>query len=283
MKASEVLSKEVVLTDVNGTAFGLKTIEGKPRVSSTPYSYDIAEGNVLNHKEWSKLGYNAGVGATAEDLIVLSGAYVFPTDNTAMTVESSDNTQDKTGGTGALKVKITYLDKLYAENTVEVTLNGTTAVAIESSAGVNANIFRINSFKITSVGTGGVSVGNLSIKAGGVTYGYIIAGQTYSRDFIYTVPAGKALFITSFTLGSTSATAQKNCRFTLRANYDHDLETVSAVNLFYPLFEATLTDQTMQRSLEIPIKIPATVTLRMSVMGDGTIATGSARGWIESV
>jgi hypothetical protein len=37
------------LIDDLGVAFGVKQIDGKPRVSSTPYLYDIAEGNVTGH------------------------------------------------------------------------------------------------------------------------------------------------------------------------------------------------------------------------------------------
>jgi hypothetical protein len=34
------------------------------RVQSVPYTYDISEGNVGGHSSWSKIGFNAAIGAT---------------------------------------------------------------------------------------------------------------------------------------------------------------------------------------------------------------------------
>lgn len=42
------------IADENGLAYGVKQIDGKPRVSSMPYLYDIAEGNVTGHVPFSK-------------------------------------------------------------------------------------------------------------------------------------------------------------------------------------------------------------------------------------
>ncbi len=46
----------VKLKDENGVPYGVRHIDNKPRISSMPYLYDIAEGNVPNHEPWSKLG-----------------------------------------------------------------------------------------------------------------------------------------------------------------------------------------------------------------------------------
>jgi hypothetical protein len=39
-----------------GVPYGVKHINNKPRVSSMPYLYDIAEGNVTDHVPFAKLG-----------------------------------------------------------------------------------------------------------------------------------------------------------------------------------------------------------------------------------
>ena len=50
--------------DETGTTYTVKQIDGKPRVSSMPYLYDIAEGNVADHAIFAKLGYNGDIGCT---------------------------------------------------------------------------------------------------------------------------------------------------------------------------------------------------------------------------
>ena len=84
----------VGLKDENGTAYGVKHVENKIRVSSMPYLYDIAEGNVSGHSSWYIFGYTPAVGLTESDIWSKGGTYVFPTSAQQMEVVSSDNTQD---------------------------------------------------------------------------------------------------------------------------------------------------------------------------------------------
>ena len=60
--------------DTNGVENGFKNVNGKPRFSSMPYLFDIAEGNVAEHTSYAKLGYNGDVGATEEDIITQGGS-----------------------------------------------------------------------------------------------------------------------------------------------------------------------------------------------------------------
>ena len=90
----------VKLKDENGAAYGVKHVQNKPRVSSMPYLYDIAEGNVTGHSMWSKIGYNPTVAGTEEDLWSAGGLYVFPTTSDGqMEVVSSLATADVDKGT----------------------------------------------------------------------------------------------------------------------------------------------------------------------------------------
>jgi len=82
------------LVDESGTPYGVKHIGNKPRVSSMPYLYDIAEGNVSGHAAFSKIGYNPLGSTTEQDIWSAGGTYVFPTAAAAMEVVSGDNTQD---------------------------------------------------------------------------------------------------------------------------------------------------------------------------------------------
>lgn len=86
------------LQDENGDAYGVKHINNKPRVSSMPYLYDIAEGNVPNHVAWSKISYApsmvANVNTDVWSYSATQPVYIFPTAAMGMEVLSSNNTDD---------------------------------------------------------------------------------------------------------------------------------------------------------------------------------------------
>lgn len=92
------------LKDESGVGYGVKHVNNKPRVSSMPYPYDIAEGNIADHWPWSKMGYTPTMNTTESDLWSKAGVYTFCTTAGKWEVVSSDNTQDigtsiKTGTT----------------------------------------------------------------------------------------------------------------------------------------------------------------------------------------
>lgn len=65
--------------DESGNAYGVKHIENKPRVSSMPYAWDIAECNFSDHRSLRKFGHNSTVGATSEEVWDGSVAYSYLT------------------------------------------------------------------------------------------------------------------------------------------------------------------------------------------------------------
>ena len=75
----------VKFIDENGVPYGVKHIDNKPRFSSMPYLYDVAEGNVSNHKAFRVLGINLAVpNGTLEDVCIQSANIPLPTAATAM-------------------------------------------------------------------------------------------------------------------------------------------------------------------------------------------------------
>ena len=68
----------VQLVDEAGALYGVKHIGNKPRVSSMPYLFDIAEGNVAGHMPWSMMAYNGDIGTAEEDVWVTGGLYAWP-------------------------------------------------------------------------------------------------------------------------------------------------------------------------------------------------------------
>jgi hypothetical protein len=86
-------SNSVYLKDESGVAYGVKHIENKPRVSTMPYLYDIAEGLISGHTSWVKVGYNPAITTSEEDVWSAGGSYVFPTAADGWDVVSS-STED---------------------------------------------------------------------------------------------------------------------------------------------------------------------------------------------
>lgn len=273
---SEAGYQNVQLVDETGTPYGIREIDNKPRVSSMDYLYDIAEGNVAGHEAWVKSGYNPNVGTTQETVWSYSTEYSFPGAAQQMEVVSTDNTADIPGGTGALLVTIYYLDGNYVERSEVVSLNGTTPVPTTHN-----NLYRINGFRCTAIGTDDVPAGNISLRGvgGGTVYSYIPAGYTRARNIVYTVPDGKNLYITSVMY--SCADAAKGVRFINHANYDN----VPGVprSFFLPYGEAVLYNNTVYRPLELPTVFPEHTDIKVSVISTqaGAIADVVLRGWLE--
>lgn len=267
--------------DDSGAQYGIKQVDGKPRVSSMPYTYDIAEGNVSNHVNWSKIGFNSAIGATEEEMWVVGGAYVFPTGALTMTAvsDSVEDDPDKGAGvpgTGAWTLTGYYLTTAFVEKTVTITLNGTSAVTIA------ADIYRWQNCRVTTTGTGMAPAGNITIASGGTTYGYISAGRTRMRQCIWTVPAGKVLYVTQIAFSCSDQAASKMCRFTTKANYDNLSGAILPRGLWMPFNEVTLNNTAYFRELNPPTKLPATVDLKVSALTNSAAqGTCSLRGWVE--
>ena len=272
------------LVDDNGSAFGVKHIDGKLRVIDTPYLYEIAEGNIPGHEEFERLGYNADIDITTEDIWSVGGSYVFPVAAQQMELVSTsiEDDPDKGGavaGTGIHAVTVYYLDNTYAAQTEDVTLNGTGVVTTTA-----VNILRVNSIKAKTVGTGGSAAGTISIRnlADTPVYSQIEVGSTRSRNSIYTVPLGKTLYITSL-FGGCGAAAATTATITLLVKYDHEADAVR--DFFMPHAEIIIGSGSggFQRTFEIPIYVPAGVDIkcRATTTANNTAVSVGLRGWTE--
>jgi len=239
--------------------------------------YDmIAKGQIAGHTAWVKSGYNPNVGTSEETVWSYSTQYVYPIAAMQMEVVSSDNTQDIPGGTGALGVTITYLDGSFNEHSEVVALNGTTVVPTAHN-----NLYRINSFRCTTVGTNGKPVGNITLRGvgGGTVYSYMLAGYTRARNIVYTVPEGYNLYVTSATWSCSEAT--KGVRFINHANYDD--ASGAPRSFFLPYSEVTLYNAALYRPLEMPTRFPEHTDVKVSVVSAqaGAMADVVLRGWLE--
>lgn len=266
-------------TSTTGALAGFKQADGKPRVSAMSYPYDIAEGSVTGHTLFAKLGYNADVGATEEDIWTVGGTYSFP--STAMRMQViSTSLNDTAGGTGLQSVRISYLDNTYAPLTETITLTGTTAVPT-----VATNILRVNAIRVVTAGINNVAAGDINCTntTGTVIYRQISAGYTRGRGAIYTVPLGKILYITTIHVSSGYTTAGKVVRWIGRANYDDASNTILPVGVYMAHFESMTQDMSDTREMTVPMRIPATCDVKVSAVsnGAGSFCQCAFRGWLE--
>ncbi len=160
-------------------------------------------GMVPGHTIMSAMGeYESGnVDTNGEDVCrweEVGGPARLPTPAAAgeqMTVISDDNADNGATATGVLTVRIHYLDNTGAEQTEDVTLNGTTGVDTTAT-----DMRFINDFYVLTVGSNGVAEGNITLyKKGGAIgtdlYNFIVAGGNKSMLPHRMIPLAKTLYL----------------------------------------------------------------------------------------
>jgi hypothetical protein len=264
--------------DTSDNVLGFKVVDGKPRISTTPIGIDIARGNFTGERPWSKIGYCANINATERDLAPqLGGLYPFPASAVTINIVSTVDNDKSTGG-GARTITVHYLKSDCSATTSTVSMNGTANVLVASDA------FRVNNVRVMTTGTSNNTIGNICVFATGATLGYISAGQTRMRQLVWTVPLGQTLYISQATFSAAKQAAAHYIKFTTRANADNLTGTILQRGLFQAYNEVILGNAPMTQMIDPPVKIPATVDIKVSVVADGTDtadATCALRGWLE--
>jgi len=271
--------------DDSGLEHGFKNADGKPRFSSMPYAYDIAEGNITGHVAWNKYAINDDVdSANEEDVWCVGGSYVWPAGAQQMEVVSSSVEDDPVKadtnpGSGIHSVRIYYLDVNFVEKTTDVTLNGTGVVTTTAT-----DIYRINRIRPLIVGSGLKAAGNIDVRNTADTpiYSRIATGFTKGRQLVYTVPQAKVLFINQFTGSVGGTTAPKYGRFTIRSTWDDISLTRNAWMTAYG--ESGQSSGFFSIQYLCPIKFPAgsDIIVSCKTLDDNCYVTASLRGWQES-
>lgn len=276
MPSITVVSMPVVTASITSTQL---TADGKIRISANDYKCDIAEGNISGHKRWEKIGYNDAIGTSQETMWVTSSEYVFPTIAGQLRISSTSTQDTLTTGTGAWTARIGYLKSDYSEGNVTLNLNGTNNV---DSGASHADVWRVQSFRILSAGTNFSPVGTLTLTHLGnsITVGQMRPGRTRARTAVYTVPLGKTLYVNNL---GFSCVGTKYLIFTFHAGYSEAGDVILPRGMFMPQFEVALLNTPYSKILEVPIKLPATTDLKVSVIAEaaGSLATCSLRGWTE--
>lgn len=150
---------------------------------------------------------------------------------------SSANAADASGSTGAITMKVRYLNASYAITESTVTLAGQTKVDIGTA-------LRFLSAKVLTVGSGGKNAGIIYFYDSSDTvtsgvpqtatkiFGHMVAGDNITFDSNFTVPAGHTYRLTKLTISSmdSTTTAKAHCnQMKIRDNAG------AAIWLVYPL------------------------------------------------
>jgi hypothetical protein len=195
---------------------------------------------------------------------------------------------DSSAATGAMAVKIDYLDSTYAEKKEIIILNTNSQVA-----SINSNYFRINSFRVIACGTKATpvytTVGNLALRKATVAspfYSYITAGFTRARNIVYTVPTGKTLYFNMWQAGAATNNDTKiqTIRVMTMANREPSTGFLTG-DIFYPYTELLLSNETASIVFSVPTRLLSKTDIKVRAIGltgfTGPVTT-VLRGWLES-
>lgn len=256
--------------DENGLPYGIERIGNVPRVSSRPYTYDIAEGSVSGLSSIRKFGHNDDVGAALETVWGAGGLYPWPASAEILKVSSSEAEDDGDPvGDGARTMQLFGLDANYALQNETITLNGEGAVSTTKSY---IRLFR------AVVLTAGVSLGNegtISVKnnANAITLLSIEPLKNQTLAAIFTIPAG--------------CTGHIVCWFTATSS-----NKVTEANLFVKPFgqvfqvraHLELNQGQFQQEFAFPEIVPekSDIDLRASAVGGGGAVGGGFELWYET-
>ena len=212
-----------------------------------------------------RMAFNPALG-TAATITPQGGAYQWPT-AVFQPVVASSNAVDAAAGTGARTIRVSYLDGDYAEQSEIVTLNGTTNVTMAAE-----DVLRIQDVRVVTAGSGGVTAGNITVKNADATVGYIGAGYNCNRQGVFTVPAGRRLFIVGVKLSATHTASNKRAILAI---------TRRTGAIFNTLWEAAMPDGAFEESFSFPLILPEKTDFFCRGVSDGTATVHMfIEGWL---
>lgn len=270
----------VKLIDNLGAPQGVKFVDGKPRVSATPYTFDIAEGNVAGHAPLTAFGARENVAVIANGSDVWRGTATtqpYPAAAGEQLAIASTSAADASAGTGVRSVDIHYLDASGNPQEETVVLNGVTPVLLAASA-----VRFVQYLHTLSCGTDGVAVGDITLYQNGDptrVYKRISVGGNETVDAMRMVPAGQTFYLTEVYATAT----EKSVNIRLRATTDW--EGVLRPDIFMAKTAWQLNNSTIAQQFVVPMKFPALTIVKMTAYVPagkaGADISGGYSGWLE--
>lgn len=250
-------------------------------MSYTPNEYppNISRGLITGAEPIDAYGEITTAGADAG--VIWPGtasAFAFPSSAGVQMTFVSSSANDTAAGTGIRTIQMHYLDANLAQQTENITMNGTTNVLT-----VATNIRFIQCIHALTVGSGKAAAGNITVTNGGTTYSRINTGALRCSSSVRMVPAGKRLLVTSMYGGSASGAgaAATTIRLATPTFSSADLTTSNA---FIPLAAAAYQDGSAGLTIPVPFVFTAGQSVGMVFTSDkAATIVGSWFGWLENV
>jgi len=248
---------------------------------NTPH-YDlvaIAKGDITGYSIFTGLGERESIQVTAsgEDMWRGNELTPAPTSHTMiptppaigeqMTLVSESNADNGATATGILTLRLEYLDATGAEQTEDITMNGTTTVNT-----VATNIRFINDMYALTVGSNGVAEGHIKIYAqsdSGLVYNMIALGGNKSLVINRMVPLGKKCILVTW---DCQEGQNDRCAYRIRST---DMNGVLIPGVF--CFKDTCYIKNVASgALPLYVSVPALSIIKISAWADTINAEGSA-------
>ena len=253
----------------SGSIIGFSMANGKPRVSTSPYLYDIAEGNIADHQAFRRIAQNTNVGTSPETVWNAGGLYVYPTVSETVGLFSTDAADHPTGS-GLHTVRVQGLDSSYSVTNETVTLSGVSTVS------TTKEFIRVLKMRGRTVGASGSNVGAITCSGNdsGYTLSTIVAGQGQSHDGLWTVPSGSVAYLTQWGGSENSSKGSEVTLWVREPGMTWELYRIKLLldSLFMDEFKAPLTLSEM-----------SDVELRADGVLAGANVNATFEGWFESV
>lgn len=172
--------------------------------TSEPFELQASRGQIYKHTTLFKYGYNPLIINVNETIWDGGGIYAYPASASTISVASSAGATDS-GITG----KLAGLDANYEEIEEDFTLGGSGTYTTTKSF--------LRTYRAYITGSSSPT-GNITFKIGAVTHAQITAGENQTLMAVYTVPAGKTLYVDQgvATHGTDTAGAYMTVRFCVR-------------------------------------------------------------------
>ncbi len=231
-----VVARYFRVTYTNGstiqTAFRLQTIFSPSRVNVAviddgtiqPQSpmVGLSMGDIAGIIHINKFGRNPDIDTATvpEDLWDAGGVWVAPTAARIHDLASTD-VADTSAGTGAQSIEIQGLDDNWELQSETLSLSG---LANVPTSNTYRRIFRM---KVPLVGSGGTNAGDITATAqvDGTVTAQVTASMAQTLMAIYTIPANKTGYMTSYYSSLNSANPPADMIFSLGVKPDTDLST----------------------------------------------------------
>ncbi len=256
-------------------------------VAMAPFDVMVQMGLVPGHKILRGMGERNDIGTTVtgEDIwlgndlsntpAALASTTTIPRPADAGEQMSliSESAEDGAGSsTGALTVRVVYIDAAGDEQSTDVTMNGTTAVDLTPS-----DVRFVQEIHSVTTGSNKAAAGNIRIyKTSDATlvYSMIAAGGNMSLVPHRMVPAGKTLYL-RFWLGTEVRGKRDFVR--LRADCDNAVPPVRQPDVF--LFKSTIGVNKSGVAFPLAYTIPALCVVKASAFAVNTAGEASVHWW----